>query len=86
MDNKTQQASKAPELTYEEAVAELEKTVILMEKGELSLEASLLAFEKGIGLVRLCGKKLDDIEKRMTLLVEGRGEIKETDFNAEENL
>ena len=68
------------QLTYDQAALELESVVDLLEKGDLPLEESIKMFEKGISLVRLCNKELDDIEKRITILVEGKDGLKETDF------
>lgn len=67
-------------ISYEQAAAELESIVQLLENGDLTLEDSIMMFEKGIGLVRLCNKKLDDIEKRITLLIEGKDGVVEKDF------
>jgi len=39
-----------------------------LEKGELSLEASLEAFERGIGLARTCQRTLDQAEQRILIL------------------
>ncbi|HOQ75006.1 MAG TPA: exodeoxyribonuclease VII small subunit [Thermoclostridium sp.] len=67
-------------LTYEEAAGELEKAIAVLEKGDLPLEESIQVFEKAIGLVRLCNMKLDEIEKKITILVEGKDGVRETDF------
>ncbi len=72
------------QLTYDQAALELESVVDLLEKGDLPLEESIKMFEKGISLVRLCNKELDDIEKRITILVEGKDGLKETDFQPDE--
>lgn len=71
-------------IPYEQAALELESVVKLLESGELTLEDSIKMFEKGVSLVRLCNKRLDDIEKRITLLVEGKDGVVEKDFLAEE--
>ncbi len=68
------------ELTYEEAANELEKAIALLEKGDLPLEQAIQVFEKAVGLVRLCNMKLDEIEKKITILVEGKDGVRETDF------
>lgn len=75
---------KENDLTYEQAALELEGVVRLLENGDLPLEESIKMFEQGIGLVRLCSKQLDDIEKRITLLVEGKDGLEEKDFQANE--
>lgn len=68
------------ELTYEEAANELEKAVAILEKGDLPLEQSIQVFERAVGLVRLCNMKLDEIEKKITILVEGKDGVREKDF------
>lgn len=68
------------ELTYEQAADQLENAVQRLEKGDLSLEESIRIFEQAVGLVRLCNARLDEIEKRITILVEGKEEVREKDF------
>lgn len=65
---------------FETALEELEEVVEQLESGELSLEDSLGAFEKGVGLVKFCNQKLDEVEKKIDLLVkdkEGKLQLKE---------
>jgi exodeoxyribonuclease VII small subunit len=65
---------------FEAALEELEQIVEQLESGELSLEDSLSAFENGVGLVRFCNQKLNDVEKKIEMLVrdkEGKLELKE---------
>ncbi|MCH7914238.1 MAG: exodeoxyribonuclease VII small subunit [Deltaproteobacteria bacterium] len=57
---------------FEEALGELEEVVEQLESGDLSLENSLAAFEKGVGLVKLCNQKLAEVEKKIELLVKDR--------------
>lgn len=64
---------------FESALEELEEVVEQLESGELSLEDSLSAFEKGVGLVRFCNQKLSEVEKKIELLVkdkEGKLQLK----------
>ncbi|NLM73062.1 MAG: exodeoxyribonuclease VII small subunit [Clostridiaceae bacterium] len=75
---------KNTDMPYEQAMTELEAVVNLLENGDLTLEESIKMFEKGISLVKLCNKKLDDIEKRITIILEGKDGIKEEDFSAED--
>lgn len=60
------------ELKFETAIADLEQIVEQLESGDLSLEDSLAAFEKGVGLVRYCNQKLSDVEKKVELLVKDK--------------
>jgi len=78
---------------FEEAVGELERVVEQLESGELSLEDSLAAFEKGVRLVKLCNQKLTEVERKIELLVKDKDgklqlkpleELGEDDANAEE--
>jgi exodeoxyribonuclease VII small subunit len=83
-------ATKDPsETRFETALEELEQVVEQLESGELSLEDSLAAFEKGVGLVRFCNQKLNEVEKRIEMLVrdkEGKLELKElTGLTKEDN-
>jgi exodeoxyribonuclease VII small subunit len=54
---------------FEEALAELEALVRRLEQGELPLEESLGAFERGMALAKQLGKRLEDIERRVEVLL-----------------
>jgi exodeoxyribonuclease VII small subunit len=54
---------------FEDALAELESIVQRLEKGELPLEDSLAAFERGVGLDRLLTQRLADVEQRVEVLL-----------------
>ena len=60
---------------FEAALAELEEIVKKLEGGDLTLEASLALYERGVELSRFCHARLEDAEKRIEILNE-RGEIK----------
>jgi exodeoxyribonuclease VII small subunit len=67
------------EKKFEIALEELEQVVEQLESGDLPLEDSLAAFEKGVGLVKLCNQKLNEVEKKVELLVkdkEGKLQLK----------
>jgi exodeoxyribonuclease VII small subunit len=57
------------ERAFEEALAELEGLVRRLEQGELPLEESLAAFERGMALVRQLGTRLDDVSQRVEVLL-----------------
>ncbi|MEW6229560.1 MAG: exodeoxyribonuclease VII small subunit [Bacillota bacterium] len=74
-----------PRLSFEQAIKELEETVSLLESGELGLEESLAAFEKGMSLVRICQEKLDEAETKIAKLVEMKnGSLATEPFRLEE--
>ena len=69
-------ASAAPgeaETSFEGVLTRLEQVVVRLERGDLSLDDSLKAYEEGIGLVRRAQGRLDGMEKRLEqLLADGR--------------
>lgn len=58
-----------PPATFETALKRLEEVLGSLEHGDLALEASLAAFEEGVRLVQFCQQKLDEVEKRVELLL-----------------
>src|SRR5438270_14011801 len=56
------------ELTFEEALAELEGIVRGLEDGQTGLEESLARYEKGVGLLKRCYGQLCEAEQRIMLL------------------
>ena len=70
--------AKKPEPNqFEKSLAELEEIVAKMETGDLSLEESLSAFEKGIKLTKECQKALDSAEQKVNKLIELNAELQE---------
>jgi exodeoxyribonuclease VII small subunit len=59
---------------FEEALGLLETIVEDLEGGQLTLEDSIARYEEGMKLSRGLAKTLDEAEKRIEKLVEGRGE------------
>ncbi|MGI6546223.1 MAG: exodeoxyribonuclease VII small subunit [Fastidiosipilaceae bacterium] len=57
------------EMTFEEALQELEVVVRRMESGETTLEASMELFKKGTELTAFCTQKLNEAERKITQLV-----------------
>ena len=51
-----------------------------MERGELSLDEMMSRFEEGQSLVGYCTRKLDDVEKRVELLVQKDGQTRRVPF------
>lgn len=61
-------------LSFEHALSELESLVDRLEQGELTLEAALADFERGIGLSRACQQAIDAAEQRVRILTEARAD------------
>jgi exodeoxyribonuclease VII small subunit len=55
--------------TFEAALKRLEEVLGSLEHGDLVLEESLAAFEEGVRLVKFCQQKLDEVEKKVELLL-----------------
>ena len=70
---------------FEQSLAELETLVRKMESGEMSLEASLAAFEQGIRLTRDCQKALTEAEQKVQKLVAQNGVLITEPFDPEDD-
>ena len=68
---------KIDSLNFEQALEDLEELVTAMEEGELSLEESLQAFEKGIKLTRECQSALKKAEQKVQVLINEDGDTEE---------
>ena len=58
----------SPVADFETSLDALEQLVEKMEHGEMSLEESLAAYERGVGLYRHCQSALEQAELRVRLL------------------
>ena len=58
-------------LSFEAAMTELNKLVASMEAGELPLEASVSAYQRGSELVKYCAGQLDKVEQQVKILEAG---------------
>lgn len=73
-------------INFEEAMLELEGIVKKLEAGSLSLGESLEAFEKAVGLVKLCNEKLQSAEQKVRILTESAdGGVTDAPFDENEN-
>ncbi len=60
---------------FEKSFQRLEKIVRRLEEENLSLDESLKLFEEGVGLSRFCQRKLDEVEKKIELILsDSKGE------------
>ncbi|MBI2398036.1 MAG: exodeoxyribonuclease VII small subunit [Xanthomonadales bacterium] len=64
----TSETSRVAE--FEHSLDELEQLVARMEKGDLPLDESLAAFERGVGLYRQCRSALDQAELRVRQIID----------------
>jgi exodeoxyribonuclease VII small subunit len=70
---------------FEAAMNELEKLVERLEQGDLPLEESLKAFERGVALTRVCQTALKEAEQKVEILLKKSGEAWVEDFESEDS-
>jgi len=69
---------------FEDEMADLERIVGQIDSGELSLEESIAAFERGVALVRSLNQKLDEVERRVEVLIrDSRGDLKRSPYQGD---
>ena len=69
---------------FEEMLDELENIVQALEKEDLNLDESISKFEDGMKIAKECSKKIEEAEKRITILLNKDGELYEEEFKAGE--
>ena len=63
----------------------LEEIAYELEKGELNLDESVNKFEEGMEVSKQCSKRLDDAEKRISILLKQGEELVEENFLPDNN-
>jgi exodeoxyribonuclease VII small subunit len=67
--------------TFEKAMEQLEEIVHELESVDLPLEKAIKKFEEGIQLAKFCSDKLDETEKRISILLKDQnGQVVEKPF------
>ena len=61
--------------SFEKALERLEKIVSEMEDGSMSLEDMIARFEEGQGLIKFCSRKLNEVERKIEILVKKGDEV-----------
>ena len=74
--------------TFETAMKQLEKIVQDLETDDMPLEKAIKTFEEGIKISKYCSEKLDESEKRITLLMQDSSgkKVSEIPFAAENGI
>lgn len=78
----TATSADTPAVDFEAAMTELETLVERLETGDLPLEESLQAFERGIALTRSCQSALKDAEQKVEVLLKKAGQPVLQEFEA----
>ena len=63
-----QSGTSPNQLSFESALAELEKIVASMEAGQMPLEQSLAAYKRGAELLKFCQSALQDAQQQVKIL------------------
>jgi exodeoxyribonuclease VII small subunit len=70
--------------SFEGSVARLEKIVEEMESGSLNLEDMIAKFEEGQKLLQFCSKRLNEVEKKVEVLVKKGDKTVSEDLDEEQ--
>jgi exodeoxyribonuclease VII small subunit len=70
---------------FEKSLQELENLVAKMEQGDLGLEESLQAFERGIQLTRTCQQALGEAEQKVQQLLQQSDDAETVPFHDEQS-
>lgn len=70
-----------PDLTFEQAMQQLEATVRKLESGDLPLGESIEQYKEAMNLVQFCRKQLDKAELEIVQLIEQDGNLGTTNIS-----
>ena len=83
-NNAQSQAVDPSSLSFEQALAELEKIVTSLEGGQAPLEDSISSYERGIALKKQCEKKLGEAQEKIEkITIQPDGTVGTTPFETE---
>ena len=85
MARKSQTPEASPVADFEQSMQALEDLVGKMESGDMTLEDSLAAYERGVGLYRRCQGALEQAELRVRLLSDPAKPDQARDFDTGED-
>ncbi|MNI47579.1 Exodeoxyribonuclease 7 small subunit [compost metagenome] len=78
-------AKKEAEISFELAMEQLETIVSQLESGDVPLEKAIELYQEGMRLSHLCGQKLEHVEKKIEMLVEGEAGVARKPFKSLED-
>lgn len=64
------QDTPVEEMSFEQAMAELEQVVGKLERGDVALEESIKLYERGADLKKRCDAKLREAEEKVALITQ----------------
>ncbi|MCA1009635.1 exodeoxyribonuclease VII small subunit [Halobacillus halophilus] len=75
---------KEDQLSFEEAMKQLEDLVEKLETGEVPLEKAIQYYQEGMQLSKICSEKLGNVEKQMQQILNEHGEFESFSIQEEE--
>lgn len=70
--------------SFEEAMQQLEEIVSKLEQGDVPLEQAIGYYQEGMKLSKICGDKLEQVEKQMVEIVNNAGKTEPFTVQEEE--
>lgn len=71
---------KEEELSFEQALSNLEEIIRQMESGEAPLESLVNHYQTGVKMLKLCRERIDSAEMKIKEVNEANGALIEKDF------
>lgn len=73
--------SEKENITFEEAMEQLEKIVEVLEQGDVPLEEAISKYKEGMELAKICNEKLKNVEEQLTEILKENGETERFSMN-----
>lgn len=73
------------ELSFEQAMDQLEALVEKLETGEVPLEKAIQYYQEGMKLSKICNEKLGNVEKQMQQIMNEHGEFEPFSIQEEDS-
>jgi len=81
MGKSEKQMENKAELSFEQALANLEEIIQRMESGEAPLDSLVTNYQNGIRMLKFCRKKIESAEMKIRKVQEKDGELIEKKFD-----
>ena len=74
------EAKEQSAVSFETAMEQLEAIVAQLESGDVPLETAIELFQEGMKLSQLCGSKLEQVERKIEMLIESEQGVQRKPF------
>lgn len=72
------------EIGFEQAMEQLERIVAKLEGGDVPLEQAIELFQEGMRLSKICSQKLENVERKIEMLLDDNGQAVKKPFDLAE--